>query len=109
MPKYFPKLTQTQVRIEVADGKSVMVPMLPVKCLTELHECSAALKVADSMEQINAVQARMVEMARQVIPEEYCENLYRFPLTTLAELLAYLMFGDDDDQAKPKPPEPKKN
>jgi hypothetical protein len=40
----------------------------------------------------------MVALAATVIPKEYAYGLERFDCLALSELLAYLMYGDVDDQ-----------
>jgi hypothetical protein len=40
----------------------------------------------------------MVALCKSVIPAEYTANLDRFDCLALSELLAYLMYGDGDDQ-----------
>lgn len=115
--KCFPKLTQTHVRIEVAGGDSISVPMLPVKALDEFRGIEADLKTArrklkdsakgedaDIFETYNKTMApvkeRLVALVSEVMPEEYRANLARFDIPRLLELAGYLMFGDDDDQPK---------
>ncbi len=98
MPKCFPKLTQTHVRLDVAEEKSIAVRMLPISRMDELKRCTEGLRKTKTMEQMEEVKKRMVALAREVIPAEYAENLERFPLDALAELLGYLMYGDGDDQ-----------
>lgn len=100
MSKYFPLLNQTHVRIELADGKVLNCPMLPVSALADFREITEAFKNADSDEKIVAIRERMVNMAKTVIPSEYHGMLERFPLETLLELLAYLMYGDRDSEPK---------
>ena len=79
--------------------------MLPVSKLGELHDCTQALQNAGSVEEIAKVRVRMADLAKTVMPEAYHDNLARLDIPTLAELLAYLMYGDNDDQ----PPKSKKN
>ena len=107
MPKYFPKLKQTHVRIDLdAEGKeSISCPMLPVDALPELNACSEALGCADTVEKYMQVKERMIALAQTVLPAEYAKNLPRFQVDKLSELLAYLMYGDSDDL--PKKPEEK--
>lgn len=97
MSKCFPKLTQTHVRIEVADGSSISVPMLPVSALGEMKECSEILKKVHTIEEFEALRLRLVALIKTVLPEPYCENLDRFDLTQLVEVVTYLMYGDNDD------------
>ena len=114
--KCFPKLTQTHVRIEVAGGDSISVPMLPVKALDEFRGIEADLKTArrklkeamgkdeDIVDMYNKVMLpvknSLVALVSTVMPEEYRANLARFDIPRLLELAGYLMFGDDDDQPK---------
>lgn len=104
MPKFFPKLKQTHVRINLSEdgAEGFSCPMLPVGVLPELHACSEALGKADSAAAFEAARMRMVDLAKTVLPAEYAENLPRFPVDRLSELLAYLMYGDDDDQPEKK-------
>lgn len=97
MSKCFPKLTQTHVRIEVADGESISVPMLPVSALGEMKECSEMLKKVQTIEEFEALRLRLAALARTVLPEQYCDNLERFDLMNLVELVTYLMYGDEND------------
>ena len=55
------------------------------------------------------IYAQMVELAKKVMPKETWNNLLRFDLVKLAELVAYLLYGDDDDEAKKKPENQPKN
>lgn len=96
--KTFAKLTQTHVRIEVADGASISVPMLPVSKLPELNDLAEQLAKASDVATIQAVRSKMADMAKTCLPEQYHANLARFDVDTLARLLAYLMYGDSDDQ-----------
>lgn len=97
MGKYFPKLTQTTVWIEVQGG-GFRCPMLPVSALPELDEISRILSETHTPEEVIAVKNRMVALCKSVIPAEYTANLDRFDCLALSELLAYLMYGDGDDQ-----------
>lgn len=103
--KYFPKLSQTHVRIDIGGGESRNVPMLPVERLQELKDCSAALIAAETNEAVEAVRGRMIALARTVLPPELSGNLERFQVDKLSELLAYLMYGDSagDDQPVDEP------
>lgn len=96
--KAFAKLTQTHVRIEVADGASISVPMLPVAKLPELNDLAAQLAKAGDVETVQGIRLKMVDMAKTCLPEQYHANLARFDVDMLARLLAYLMYGDGDDQ-----------
>lgn len=110
MSRCFPKLTQTHVRIEVADGTSIAVPMLPISALSEMKECSDALRTIkfDEVEKFEALRQRLLTLIKSVLPEQYCDNLPRFDLMHLVELVTYLMYGDDDDLPDKKK-EPEKN
>ena len=110
MSKYFPKLTQTEVFIQLsADGSGFNCPMLPVSELGELNACSEQLQNAKTIADIQAIRVRLIALIKKVMPEQYCTNIDRFELTHLAELAAYLMYGDDDDQPKKSSSEPEKN
>ena len=98
MSKYFPKLTQTHVWIGDGNGGGFSCPMLPVGKLGELNDCSEMLVAAKGIEDVEAARQKMIELAATVIPKEYQPNLARFTVMALAELLAYLMYGDTDDQ-----------
>jgi len=103
MPKCFPKLTQNRVRLDLGDGKSVSVRMLPVERMGEFKQCTEDLRNVSTQEGLDAVRNRLAALAREVIPPPYADNLERFPLDALAELTAYLMYGegnDGDDQPK---------
>lgn len=106
MAKFFPKLNQRQVRIELCEGKSVMVDMLPISALSRLGDFCEALDKATTRKEIEAIQAKMAELAATVIPEEFSYNLKRFTVNMLGELLAYLAYGDNNDLAA-EDPEPK--
>ena len=104
MGMYFPKLSQTHVWIETdQNGGGFSCPMLPVGKLGELNACSEALTSAKSVEDVENARKKMIELAKTALPEEYHPALSRFDIPALAKLLAYLMYGDDDDQ------QPKKN
>ena len=109
MAKYFPKLTQTEVRIDTAGGDSIMVPMLPVKYIGDFERIRGGLVKAQTPEDCERLRKKMVELAKKVMPKETWSNLLRFDLVKLAELVAYLLFGDDDDEAKKKPVNQPKN
>lgn len=104
MGKYFPKLTQNTVWIEVQNG-GFHCPMLPVSALPELDDISQTLSNTHTPEEIRKVKARMVALAATVIPKEYAYGLERFDCLALGELLAYLMYGDADDQGPQSGPE----
>lgn len=103
MSKCFPKLTQTHVRIEVADGESISVPMLPISALGEMKECSDMLKQVQTIEEFDALRQRLAALAKSVLPEQYCANIERFDLMSLVELVTYLMYGDNDDTPQENP------
>lgn len=100
MSRCFPKLTQTHVRIEVADGSSISVPMLPISALGEMKECSELLSKAKAVEEFEVLRKRLIVLIKTVLPEQYCQYLDRFSLTQLVEVVTYLMYGDDDDLPK---------
>lgn len=100
MSKCFPKLTQTHVRLEVADGSCITVPMLPISDLSELKDCSELLKRAGSIEEFESLRVRLADLAKKVLPEPHRTNIERFDLTMLVELVTYLMYGDEDDLPK---------
>ena len=103
MPKVFAKLTQKQVWIATDDkGNGFNCDMLPISALAELNECSEAIGKAKSVDDLEAVRQRMIVLVKTVMPEQYHENLLRFDFSMLSELLAYLMYGDNDDQPKPE-------
>ena len=102
MSRCFPKLTQTHVWIEDGSGSGFSCPMLPVSKIGELKECSEKLGSAKTVSEIAEIRDRMVELAKVVMPEQYHAGLLRLDLPTLTKLLAYLMYGDNDDQAPPK-------
>lgn len=103
MSKYFPLLNQTTVRIEMAHGKVLNCPMLPVSTLPEFGNISQELTKAEDAQSFEAVRLRMIALAKTVIPLEHQGMLDRFPVETLAELLAYLMYGDNDSEPKTEP------
>lgn len=110
MGKYFPKLTQTHVFVQTApDGSGFNCPMLPIVEIAELNACSELLQNAKTISDIQSVRVRLIALIKKVMPEEYCGYIERFELTKLAELAAYLMYGDDDDLPKPETVEPEKN
>ncbi|MBO4620370.1 MAG: hypothetical protein J5654_09705 [Victivallales bacterium] len=96
--KAFEKLTQTHVRIEVAGGRAVNVPMLPVADVARLDDFGKRLSEAKDAQGINAIREDMVALASTVLPEELQAGIQRLRVDKLAELLAYLMYGDGDDQ-----------
>lgn len=108
MGKYFPKLTQRHVRLDVAEGQSIVVPMLPVGEIKTLADFSDRLATSNKMTEIEAVRREMIALARTVLPDSCHGNLERFGIDTLSELLAYLMYGDGDDQPLAGEAEPEK-
>ena len=101
MSKCFSKLSQTHVRIELDDkGNYFNCPMLPVSSMSELNECSEIMAKCKNFSELESVRQRMIALAKTVLPEEYWGNLARFDFAKLAELLAYLMYGDNDDLPK---------
>lgn len=99
--KFFPKFSQTHVFIKTDDkGGGFNCPMLPISALDEMQACSDALNAAKSVEDIAAVQEKLRKLAETVIPDEFKENLKRFDIPSLTELIAYLMYGDGDDAPK---------
>ncbi len=111
MGKFFPKLSQTHVWIDTDEaGNGFNCPMLPVDALGEMHGCSEALGNAKSVTELEIVRKRMVELIKTVMPKQYCDNLHRLDFNKLTELIAYLMYGDNDDLPREeKAQEPKKN
>ena len=101
MAKVFKKLTQTHVRIECGDGPAFNCPMLPVGRLPEVHELSKKLTGAGSLAEIEAVRKEMLGLIGTVFPAEHSANLERLPVDKLSEMVAYLMYGDDDDDPVP--------
>jgi hypothetical protein len=74
--------------------------MLPVSALGEMKECSEMLKTVHTIEEFESLRLRLVALIKTVLPEPYCDNLERFDLTQLVEVVTYLMYGDDDDLPK---------
>lgn len=101
MAKVFKKLTQTHVRIECGDGTAFNCPMLPISRLPEVHELSNKLTGAGSLAEFEAVRKEMLGLIGTVFPAEHSANLERLPVDKLSELVAYLMYGDDDDDPIP--------
>ncbi len=111
MGKFFPKLSQTHVWIDTDEaGNGFNCPMLDVDKLGEMQECSEALGKAKSVAELEIVRKRMIALIKTAMPEQYCANLPRLDFNKLTELIAYLMYGDNDDLPKEeKAKEPKKN
>ena len=106
MGKYFPKLTQTKVFIQTDEhGGGFDCPMLPVSALAEMDEISTALAKVDNVQTMEGIRQRMIALVKTVIPGAYHCNLVRLDIPKLAELIAYLMYGDasNDDQPKGAP------
>ncbi len=105
MSKIFPKLTQTHVRIELDDkGNFFNCPMLPISAMSEMNECSEIMAKCKNLVELENVRQRMIALVKTVMPEQYCANLERFDFAKLSELLAYLMYGDNDDLPKEEQP-----
>ena len=101
MKSFFPKFSQTHVFIKTDDkGGGFNCRMLPISALDEMRACSDALSAAKTIEEVASVQDRLRALAETVIPDEFKDNLKRFDIPTLTELVAYLMYGDDDDAPK---------
>lgn len=101
MKKCFPKLTQTHVYIQTEPGKGFNCRMLPISALGEMKECSELLaKENNTVEELEALRQRLIELVKTVMPEEYCKNLLRLDILQISEIVAYLMYGDDDDLPK---------
>ncbi len=103
MAKYFPLLNQSNVRIELAGGKSIAVPMFPVTVLGEFKSIQTELTASNTEQEFEQSKQRMLDLIKTVMPGEYHSNLDRFPIESLAELMAYLMYGDDDSEPDEKP------
>ncbi len=105
--KCFPKLNQTHVRIELAGGDTISVPMLPVSTLDSYHRISEELKSVkglgneEGLARLEEIKGELIDIVSTVLPE-FKENLRRFDIRKLVELFGYLLFGDDDDQPKEK-------
>ena len=101
MSKTFEKLSQTHVRLDLPDGGSVNVPMLPVSAIPKLDGIGKRMAAAKDLDGVAAVRGEMIELALTVLPPELQAGVQRLRVDKLAELLAYLMYGDDDDQPVP--------
>jgi hypothetical protein len=97
MKKCFPKLTQTHVWIQTEPGKGFNCPMLPISALSEMKECSDLLACVSTIEDFEQLRLRLLALVKTVMPEEYWNNLLRLDITQLTDIVAYLMYGDDDD------------
>lgn len=102
MAKFLPKLLQTHVRITGYGGKAFNCPLLPVSAKAVMDECARNLEKAATPAEIEREKARLVELIRTVMPEPYSANLDRLPLELVTELVAYLMYGDGDDEPLPE-------
>lgn len=99
MGKYFPKLTQKQVRIDVANGEHIMVDMLPINQIGDLAEISDLFKNSSTQEEYEECRNLLLALVKTVMPEDFHENLARFDVLQLSELAGYLAYGDNDDEA----------
>ena len=104
MAKYFPLLNQSRVRIELAAGKSIAVPMFPVSVLEEFKSIQDDLTKSETEQEFEQAKQRMLNLIKTVMPGEYHANLDRFPIESLAELMAYLMYGDEDSEPRDDTP-----
>lgn len=106
MGKFFPKLTQTKVRIDTDEnGGGFDCPMLPVSALNDIESFGQKLDAAikeNNLKAIGEVKQDMLDLAKTVIPEEYHTNLLRLDIQKCTELLAYLMYGDPEGNDQPK-------
>ena len=103
MGKYFPKLTQTQVFIQTdTDGNGFNCQMLPVSALQQMNDFSERLTKVTTVEEFEAIRKDMIDFVKKVIPVEYHENIQRFDIPRLTELIAYLMYGDVENDDQPK-------
>ncbi len=107
MGKFFPKLTQTHVFIQTEeDGTGFNCKMLPVSALDEMQSCCEDLRKASgadaetAMKEVERAKNRLIALASMVIPDSYKDNLKRFDIPALTELVAYLMYGDGNDTPK---------
>lgn len=101
MAKYFPKLTQTEVFIKTGpDGSGFNCPMLPISALNEINAITESLGTAKELKEMEATRSRMIALINTVMPETYQGAIARLDIPKLSELIAYLMYGDanDDDQ-----------
>ena len=104
MKKYFPKLTQTHVWIELdQSGNGFNCPMLPICKLSEMEEISQNIGKVSELSELAKYQKQMIELIKTVMPAEYHDNLRRLDIPTLSELIAYLMYGDsENDDVEPE-------
>ena len=99
--KVFPKLTQSTVSLGIGDGRTINVPMLPISAIGELKTMTADLGKCETADDFQQIRDRMISLAKTVLPPELVERLARFQIPQLAELLAYLAYGDPDDDDQP--------
>lgn len=99
--KTFPKLSQTEVRIGIGNGQTINVPMLPISRLGDLKSISEDLAKCSSSADFNSMHDRMIELAGTVMPPQFMEQLRRFDIMGLSELLGYLAYGDPDGDDQP--------
>lgn len=103
MGRFFPKLAQSRVFIETgADGAGFNCPMLPVSALAEMNALYELLQGAKDVETLNRGRTRMIELVKTVMPPEYHANLQRLDIPHLTELIAYLMYGDPENNDQPR-------
>lgn len=104
MGKYFPKLTQTEVFIQTDEnGGGFNCPMLPVTALNDMNDCSKDLQKCKTIEEFEAARQKLINIISTVFPEKYKPCLVRFDIPHLTELVAYLMYGDPENDDQPKP------
>ena len=94
MTRFFAKLNKKTVRIPLAEDKWIEAPLLPISEIGEMDEISKMLAEV-SRDNVREIAARMVALAKKSLPA-YDEELTRFQLDELAELLALLMYGTND-------------
>lgn len=102
MGKYFPKLTQTKVFIKTeSDGRGFNCPMLPVAALSEINAISETMSKAKTIAEVESLRSRMIALINTVMPEKYQSAVARFDIPKLSEMIAYLMYGDTNDDDQP--------
>ena len=99
--KTFPKLTQSSVSLGIGDGRTINVPMLPISAIGELKTMTADLNQCETTADFQQIRDRMMKLAGSVLPADLTGQLARFQIPQLAELLAYLAYGDPDDNDQP--------
>lgn len=103
MGRFFPKLTQTHVFIETdTAGHGFNCPMLPVSALGEMNAIFEVLRMCENIDSLDNARKRMIGLVKTVMPEAYHEKLVRLDIPHLTELIAYLMYGDPDNDDQPK-------